>query len=226
MEKDMYVAFRESIRCLEHLIRIATETTPAGDVPEKAKGRRTERPFHAVQTFVKQFAIGFCPTHNVQTYNWEDPNLNPEQLMLVDAFPVLWQGGIDYMFPLFFLNPPLSADFNRIMLQKMVEWRRVRFLTFCHEHQILDRIIRSNPMSPLDQTTGGDRFRPMNPQIWKLAQFISFGACKKVKSGESSRPYRIPDEYAEEYERFSAFVANRLLPYVNLVENEKAKFKK
>jgi hypothetical protein len=225
MEKDMYVAFRESIRCLEHLIRIAAETAPAGDIPEKAKGRRGERPFDAARTFIKQFAIGFYLRHNVRTYNWEDPNLNAEQLMLVDAFPVLWQGGIDYMFPLFFHNPPLSADFNRIMLQKMVEWRRVRFLTFCHEHHILDLIIRSNPRSPLDNDAGG-LVGPMNPQIWKLAQFITFGTCKKVKPQDPPPvPYRIPEEYAEEYERFSAFVVNRLLPYVNLVENEKAKFK-
>jgi hypothetical protein len=60
------------------------------------------------------------------------------------------------MFPLFLGNPPVSAHFSIVVPQKTGEWRCVRFLTFCRQHEIPDHIIRSDPMSRSTATGRAD----------------------------------------------------------------------
>jgi hypothetical protein len=199
LDNEMYVAFREGIRLVAELVRRLQPGDP-------------------VKKFVKPFAIAFCDRYNVRTYDWQGTELRAEQRMLVDAFSVLWQGGIDHMFPLFFADPPVSGEFNRTLLRAVAGWKAPRFLTWMHRNQILERIVAA----AADQARAR-HLAATNPQVWQLAQFVAFGYYKRLKDGQKPKTYKVPDEFREEYDRFSSFVVARLLPYLNLVENEKAK---
>jgi hypothetical protein len=212
---DMAVARAIGIDVLRQLCDLGSvwNVKPVA-APDGAKGKR--RPGEAVRKFLKHFSIGFCEDHNVATSNWETRELTEEQRLLVDAFPVVWPGGVDYMFPLFFINPVLSPEFNRVFYERVSGFSRVRFLTFVHEHQILDRIIayvKASPVTPKPRN-GIPQPRPLNPQIWQLSTFIATGAYKKSKQLDEIKPYDTPDEYKEEYERFSSFVTDYLLPHI------------
>jgi hypothetical protein len=220
LEPDMFVAFREGVALLQRLMVL-------GRIYEKAVSGEGEnlsevgKRLVAVRKFLKHFAIGFYEFQGVKTANWETTDLTPVQRMLVDAFPVLWPGGVDYMFPLFFACPPVSPEFNRTFLERVCGFSRVRFLTFVHDHGILDRIVNAGEQSPVGAALGQRGAR--NPQIWQLANFIATGTFRKPKAGVTPRPYATPDEYKEEYERFSPFVVSHVLPYLNEVANAKAK---
>jgi hypothetical protein len=200
LETDMYVAFREGVRVVGELVRWLQPGDPA-------------------KKFVKQFAIAFYDRHSVRTHDWESTKLDAEQRMLVEAFPVLWQGGIDHMFPLFFAGPPVSGEFNRALLQAVTGWNRVRFQTWVHRNQILDRIAAAAS----DHARSGSLVA-MNPQVWQFAQFVAFGYHKRLTDGQEPKRYPVPDEFRGEYDRFSRFVVTKLLPYLNFLDNEKAKY--
>jgi hypothetical protein len=137
----------------------------------------------------------------------------------------MWPGGVDYMFPLFFTNPVVSPEFNRVFYERVCGFTRVRFLTFIHDHQILDRIIAyvtACPVTPPPKN-GIPQGRPLNPQIWQFAHFIATGVFKKSKQLGEIRPYDTPDEYKEEYERFSPFVVKHLLPHITELNSVKSR---
>jgi hypothetical protein len=87
-----------------------------------------------------------------------------------------------------------------------------------HRNQILDRIAAASP----DQARARNLLAT-NPHVWQLAQFVAFGYYKKLKDRQEPKLYPVPDEFREEYDRFSRFVVTKLLPYLNFVDNEKAK---
>lgn len=68
-----------------------------------------------------------------------------------------------------------------------------------------------------------DRPRARNPQLWQLARFIATGTFRKPPAQAIPVPYRTPDEFTEEHERFSQFVVTHRLPYLDEIAYGKAK---
>jgi hypothetical protein len=63
-----------------------------------------------------------------------------------------------------------------------------------------------------------DRPRARNPQLWQLARDVSEAPAQAIPV-----PYRTPDEFTEEHERFSQFVVTHRLPYLDEIAYGKAK---
>jgi hypothetical protein len=224
LEPDMHPAFRIGVRTLAQACTIGRVFEKSEhqlfDSEENKGAVLTE----AIRKFLKNFAIAFYEEHGVQNADWETRKLTNQQKMLVEAFPVLWPGGIDYMFPVFFFTPPLDTEFNRVFVQRLCGCSRIRFMTFVHDHRIIDRIIRCAEASPVGvnaqnwECTG----RALNPQVWQLAKFMATGVFKKSRVIGEVKAYPTPEEYREEYDRFSIFVVNYLLPYCAELANTKA----
>jgi hypothetical protein len=228
LEEDMHVAFRTGVQMLSQICSVGRIFEKRGSVSsESEEGAVDEVPptGKEVRVFLKAFAIGFYKDHNVETANWETTELTKVQRMLVEAFPVLWPGGIDYMFPLLFAERPVLSGFNRVFVERLCGLSRVRFLTFVHDHGILDRIMAFGRFSPMGwRAQEGDLdTRPMNPQVWQLAKFIATGIRRKSRELGTIRPYPTPMEYKEEYEKFSLFVIDYLLPYDTELQIQKGK---
>jgi hypothetical protein len=221
LESDMHVAFRMGVRLVVTLCDRAM-IFEKGD-PQSENGR----PTNGVRKFLKQFSISFCAFYGADTADWDSPTLTPEQQMLIEAFPIIWQGAIDSMFPLFFRRPVVYSEFNRTFLTRLCGWSRVRFVSFIRDHHILSRLAEcasTSPIGPL-AVSGGQKVRAMNPQVWKLARFIATGLLKNSdpQTGGPAVPYAVPDDGSEEYERFSLFVVDHVLPYFDQLATEQAR---
>jgi hypothetical protein len=46
------------------------------------------------------------------------------------VFPVLWWGGLEFMFPVFFNQPPVSSDFCRAVYKGIKELTPQKFAIF------------------------------------------------------------------------------------------------
>jgi hypothetical protein len=228
LARDMRLAFLEGVQLLRKLIEIGRIWDKSDGEPDaESRSRRSARPGETVKAFIKQFAIGFYERHGVATADWDAEVLSAEQKMLIQAFPVLWQGGIDWMVPIFFRVPVVSGDFNRAFFEGAGAFGRVRLLTWIEKNKVLERIVKFAQNSPLLQENEDGEIlqHALNPQVWQLARYIASGLFKKAKLIGKARPFATPPEHREEYDRFGTFVANVVLTYFNVVEHEKAKYK-
>lgn len=212
MDPTMEATFHDGIRVCTGILS-SVDFARKETLDEAEDG--LDGPALPVKRFIKAFARSFYERWGASKIAWDwEGELDATQRMLVAAFPVLWQGGMSAMVPLLFRDPPVSSDFNRAFAEHLCGLPEAKFLKFVHDHRILDRIIES-------PTAAEKPKLPLNHQVWQISKFIMTGIFKKAKAEGNPRPYRTPEEYADEYERFSSFVARKVKPHLNIIEKEK-----
>jgi hypothetical protein len=214
LEPEMHVAFRTGVLLVERLCDIGRvfdkdETSPAN----AEEGRLTL----AVRKYMKQFSIGFAKFYGVAEADWESQELTETQRMLVEAFPIIWPGAIDYMFPLFFRLNPISSHFNSAFVSRVCGFSARRFASFVRDHGILGRLMDCAEVSAFRGRERNEqcRVRAMNPQVWQLARYIATGFLCKSRPIRAIRLRTLPSDCSTEIERFSVFVVKDLLPYID-----------
>jgi hypothetical protein len=161
-----------------------------------------------VRKLVKRAAIGFYamqlvkdPAKPVEDDDrWHEvtafgPLDDKKKRILVDVFPVFWQGGIEHLFPLFFQNPAVSSLFNRTVVKHLARMSAAnpdKFIVFVRKVGAIPLILRTwvKSMSPLDREMR-DALSPkliLNPQVLQFTQLITYGRAKWP------RPRRPPDD--------------------------------
>jgi hypothetical protein len=215
VEEDAHLAFNRGISFLTQLIALGEEDTVA------------HKP---IARFLREFARRFYTEKGVDKIQWETiTDFTPTERMLIDAFPVLWQGGIDCMYPLFFRKNPVSSPFNQAMLLRLTRFSRVRLLVFLHDHQIFDRIAAVTDSK-------SDASPSLNPHLNAFAGYWATGKKKKAKKAEhdlpegDDQPETPPDrpitpnpEWKDEYDRQSEFVVKHWLPQRGTIAEEHKK---
>jgi hypothetical protein len=192
---DMRLAFLEGVRVLSLIVEFGEK-----------KNEKT------VARVVKFFARRFYLSRNVDKIDWKKEKFEGPELMLIDAFPLFWQGGIDYMYPLLFRPVPIKSEFNQAIVARICQFRESRFLRYVHDHKILQEIEKMEPQPK----------RPdLNPHVFTLAKFIATGKYGKAPP----KHFATPAEDMAEYDRFSYFIAAKWLPYRDLRAEEKLSLK-
>jgi hypothetical protein len=140
-----------------------------------------------------------------------------EMRVMILSFPVLWWGGIDFMFPLFFRNPVVDSEFNVTMMTALKAMRPSKFCDFVDRHGLIDLIIKSNCVNPGNERSvaQGRDLVTMNPFVLELAVYIAseFGQ-------DMGRLAMIMDSQRRFEKEFSRFIVEQALPYRDLLRVE------
>jgi hypothetical protein len=160
--------------------------------------------------------------------------------MLVEVFPLFWQGGITSLFPLVFQNPTISSSFTAAVIKglaRMCQKNAGKFHAFIQTVGAIKMLVPlwDHSMSPLDRELRADQ-QPrvfLNHHVFQFGLLITYGRRKypkprvnpedlhghrilpAVRSPESSSPGFIPD-----YKEYSMWVRDVLLPYYSFAVGE------
>jgi hypothetical protein len=162
-----------------------------------------------VKGFLAAYGEGFLRRFDTPEEGaWEAEQLGEQQMILVRAFPVLWEAMIERLYPVFFRNPPVSSDFNSAFLERVCKMERPRVLWFAP--RLIRQFLRKPmvvPGSRLAQQRDG-QVVAANPHLVKLAQWLAeqphapASECTKADS---------------EWVRFTEVVVDGVLPYLERV---------
>jgi hypothetical protein len=130
------------------------------DIFRPKKGRARTKEWEDISSIgriiSKDFYGRFCcfGKRTVEDYRGED-----DFRLLIDAFPVLWWGGLDFMFPAFFDQPPASSDFGRAMYKGIKKLSPQKFALFASRNHLVDKILdKTGFFNPYDR-----ELKKMNP---------------------------------------------------------------
>jgi hypothetical protein len=232
------------VRVLKRMIRCARLAQHTKEFADKCR---------VIRKFVKLMAVGFYRSHLVTDPaspkhdgdKWNEvtafgPLDERKKRLLIDVFPVFWQGGIEYLFPIFFQNPAVSSLFNRIVVKHLARLSTAnpgKFIAFLSRVNAVQLILRTwgAAMSPLSRERC---YRPestliFNPQVFQLAQLITYGGAKWPKPQRSpDDPYGKPlppkqvfpqpvdEPYIPDYKEYSVWVRDVLVPLYTLMVSE------
>jgi hypothetical protein len=176
--------------------------------PSESQAPRLNEELDSIRKYLAGYAADFAVRfHAAEKYNeWDPEALKPdsEQRILLQAFPVLWEGLIEYVIPVFFWNPPFSADFNSAFLERVKAMPREKLLDFAPK--VIAAFREDSIVVPGSAAVQNSKVRVIaaNPHPARLAEYLATFAHP-------------PEGECENWAPLSTIVAWRLIPYLACV---------
>jgi hypothetical protein len=155
-----------------------------------------------VAQYLRAYGMEFANRFRAANKKWDSkPEPFPdEQKILLKAFPVLWEGLIDSVYPVFFWDPPFSVEFNIAFFKRVQGLERSKVLEFA------EKLILKLPVEAIVVPNSKEANNSVQTIVRTNAHIVL------LVEWLANTPHVLED-HCETWDKLSPIVAEKMLPY-------------